>query len=455
MEAVPIVANGTMYVSSARDDVYALDAATGRSKWEFRYTPQHILWYPISRGVAYFDGRVYVATVDGHLIALQAASGKKIFDVLGVHDQTTSFYSMAPLPYRGMILLGAANGDWGGVGYVTAFSAADGKRIWEWRTIPRPGEPGNETWSGDSWKRGGASVWGGIGAIEETTGTLYLSVGNPSPQLNGTLRKGANLYSCSIVALDILGPKPKIKWFRQLVPHDTHDWDAAMPPVLIWDQRRAGRRRLVAVGDKAGNFWVFDAKNGALVSHARVSTQRGQDTTPSLKGNLACPGSSGGIEFNGGAFNPQAGTFIVASVDQCGIWNSTHAPNVPGQYYLGGDGPFPVGPSSGWYQAIDVDSGRLLWSDRLALPGIGGTLTTASGLAFFGTLDGEFSAYDVADGHVLWSYRLGASVQSSPISIVIGNRQYVVVTSGPPGMRAFPDSRDLPGAASVTAFALR
>jgi alcohol dehydrogenase (cytochrome c) len=372
---------------------------------------------------------------------------------------------MQPVPYRDMLLLGASNGDWGGIGYLSAFSAATGKRIWDWETIPGPGQPGHGSWSGDSWKRGGGAIWSGV-AIDPATNTLYADAGNPQPDFLGTIRKGTNLYTNSMVALDISGATPKLKWYHQFIPHDTHDWDPAMPPVLFSGTVGGTARKLVAAGDKGGNFWVLDAGTGALVYHLPVSTQKGQNTEPSRTGNIACPNTNGGVEFNGGSYMPETNAFYVPSVDQCGQWTSPGtATYVSGQFYLGGAFPKLVGPSTGYMSAVDIGTGKFLWRKHLAFPQIGGALSLSSGIVFTGGVNGDFTAYDAKTGSVLWHYPTNQTIQAPPGSYSLGGKQYVVVASGPAGIN-FADPRFAAGAptlegtyshptkATITAFTL-
>jgi alcohol dehydrogenase (cytochrome c) len=464
LETSPIVWHETMYVTSSHNDVYALDAKTGSVKWHYAYKP-HVIAFSANRGVAIGNGKVYEATLDGKLIALDATTGKTVWSVVGPHDTTNTFYTMQPVPYKNMLLLGASNGDWGGIGYLTAFDAGTGKRIWEWKTIPGPGEPGHDSWSGDSWKRGGAAIWSGV-AIDPASNTLYADLGNPQPDFLGTIRKGANLYSNSMVALDISGDTPKLKWYRQFIPHDTHDWDPAMPPVLFTGTVAGASRSLVAAGDKGGNFWVLDAGTGTVVYHIAVSTQKGQNTEPSRAGNIACPNTNGGVEFNGGSYMPETNAFYVPSVDQCGMWTSPGtATYVSGQFYLGGAFPKLVGPSTGYMSAVDIGTGKFLWRKHLAFPQIGGALSLASGIVFTGGVNGDFTAYDAKTGAVLWHHPTSQTIQAPPGSYSLNGKQYIVVASGPAGIN-FADPRFAKGAptlegtythptaATITAFTL-
>jgi alcohol dehydrogenase (cytochrome c) len=447
LEVAPIVWNGTMYVTSSHNDVYALDAQTGALKWHFPYKP-HVIAFSANRGVAIGNGRVYEATLDGHLIALDATTGKPVWNIVAAHDVSNTFYTMQPVPYKNMLLLGASNGDWGGIGYLSAFDANTGKRLWDWKTIPAPGEPGHNTWSGDSWKRGGGAIWSGL-AIDPATSTLYVDAGNPQPDFLGTIRKGTNLYTNSMIALDISGATPKIKWYHQFIPHDTHDWDPAMPPVLFTGTVNGAPRNLVAAGDKGGNFWVLDAGTGAVVYHLAVSTQKGQNTEPNRKGDIACPNTNGGVEFNGGSYMPDTNAFYVPSVDQCGIWKSQGtATYVSGQFYLGGAFPALYGPSTGYMNAIDIGTGKFVWRKHLAFPQIGGALSMSTGVVFTGGVNGDFTAYDAKTGNVLWHYATGMTIQAPPGSYTLGGKEYVVVAAGPAGIN-FADPRFNKGAPTL------
>ena len=461
LETAPIVWHGTAYVTTAHDQVYALDVKTGKLKWEFKDKP-HVLAFAANRGIGLMDGNVYVATLDGHLIALDANTGKKVWDVVAAHDTSNTFYSMAPVPYhnaktgKDMLLLGASNGDWGGIGYVTAFDPKNGDRIWEWKTIPGPGEPGHDTWSGDSWKRGGAAVWSGV-AIDPQTDTLYMDLGNPQPDFLATSRKGSNLYSNSMVALDISGDKPTLKWYYQFIPHDTHDWDPSMPPVLFQGKVNGAERALVAAGDKGGNFWILDAKTGALVHHTVVSFQHGQNTEPSREGNIACPNTNGGIEFNGGSYDPASNTFIVPSVNQCGRWKSLEqAVYIAGQFYLGGGFPDLVGPSTGQLNAVDVSTGVFAWRHNYDMPSIAGVLITKSGLAFTGELNGNFDAFEAKTGKLLWHYGTGSPIVAPPSAVEVDGNEVVLIASGKPsiGMSGVKELPKTDEGEMISAFAL-
>jgi len=461
MEVSPIVYNGTMFVTSAHDHVYALDAATGKLKWEFKNSP-HVISFAANRGIGLLDGNVYIGTLDGHLIALNAATGQKVWDKITVDDTANAFYTMAPVPYhdpntnQDMLLLGVSNGDWGGIGNISAYDPKDGRVIWRWDTVPGPGQPGHDTWSGDSWKRGCAATWGGA-TIDTTTHTLYLNLGNPCPDFLGTVREGDNLYSDSMVALDISGSAPKLKWYHQFIPHDTHDWDPPMQPVLFSGKVGDDSRNLIATGDKAGNFWILDAGTGQLVDRTVTNFQKGVDTAPTPEGNIACPNTLGGIEYQGGAFDPATNAFYVPSQNECGRWTSTKdVMYIAGQFYVGGAFPKLVGPNTGQMNAIDVSTGVFNWRHHFDLPNYGGALVTASGLVFSGNLGGNENAFDTKTGRLLWSYDTGGYIQAPSEAYEANGKEFVVVSSGPAGNAVIPELPNTNGQqAVVSAFTLK
>jgi alcohol dehydrogenase (cytochrome c) len=461
MEVSPIVYDGTMYVTSAHDHIYALDAATGKLKWQFKDSP-HVISFAANRGIALLDGNVYIGTLDGHLIALNAETGKTVWDKVTVDDIANSFYTMAPVPYhdsgtnQDMLLMGVSNGDWGGIGNISAYDPKDGHVIWRWETVPGPGQPGHDSWAGDSWKRGCAATWGGV-TLDPAAHMMYLNLGNPCPDFLGTVRKGDNLYSDSMVALDISGKSPTLKWYHQFIPHDTHDWDPPMQPVLFSGKVGNDARQLVATGDKAGNFWILDAGTGSLVDHTVTSFQKGTHTEPTIEGNIACPNTLGGIEYQGGAFDPATNAFYVPSQNECGRWTAQKdAVYIAGQFYLGGGFPKLVGPNTGQMNAIDVSTGVFSWRHNFDLPNYGGALVTASGVLFSGNLGGQENAFDTKTGKLLWSYDTGGFIQAPSEAYQVNGKEFVVVASGAAGNATIPELPKTGGKqAMITAFTLK
>ena len=438
-EAAPIVWKGVMYISTPHDGVLALDASNGKLLWQAAYNPAYVMLFAANRGVGLADGRVFIATQDCRVIALDAGTGKSLWNVAGCRDTSNSWYSMAAYVYKNQIILGTGGGDTGNIGLVSAFSTKDGKRLWDWQTIPGPGQPGHETWPGDSWKHGGGAVWSGV-AVDQVTDTLFVAPGNPGPDFVDTKRKGRNLYTNSLVALDISGAKPKIKWYYQLVQNDTHDYDPAMIPVLFEGRVGGQPRPLVAIGDKAGNFVLLDRQSGKVVHRLALSKQVGIDSPPSHEGTEACPNHGGGIEWNGGAYDPGNNAFLVPSTEECAIWKI--APGdpkyIPGQVYSGG--PFPKRQNgTGILTSVDVDTGKLLWRRALPYPAEGGVLITASGLAFTSDVGGNIYAFDAATGHQYWKDDTGSAVLGPISAYSLNGSEYLAVVVGRAGNQQTPN----------------
>jgi alcohol dehydrogenase (cytochrome c) len=438
-EASLLVWNGVMYLSTPHDGVLALDAGTGKLIWQAAYNPAYVLLFAVSRGVGLADGKVFIATQDCRVIALDAATGNSLWNVQGCWDTSNSWYSMAAYVYKNQIIVGTGGGDNGNIGLVSAFSTKDGKRLWDWQTIPGPGQPGHETWPGDSWKHGGGAVWSGV-AVDQVTDTLFVAPGNPGPDFVATKRMGKNLYTNSLVALDISGARPKIKWYYQLVQNDTHDYDPAMIPVLFDGQVGGRTHPLVAIGDKAGNFVLLDRQSGKVVHRLALSRQVGIDTRPSHDGTEACPNHGGGIEWNGGAYDPNSNSFLVPSTEECASWKITSddPQYIPGQVYSGG--PFPKRQNgTGVLTSIDVDTGKLRWRNALPYPAEGGVLITASGLAFTSDVGGNIYAFDASTGHQYWKDSTGSAVVGPISAYSLNGTQYVAVVVGQAGNQQTPN----------------
>lgn len=451
-EASPIIWNGTMYVSTAHEGVLALDASNGKLRWQTPYNPKYVLLYAVNRGVGMADGKIFIATQDCRVIALDAATGRQIWNVQGCRDTSNSFYSMAAYVYKDAVILGTGGGDNGTIGVVSAFSTKDGKRLWDWQTIPGPGQPGHETWPGNSWKHGGGAVWSGI-AVDQSTDTLFVAPGNPGPDMVLKHRKGRNLYTDSLVALDISGSAPKIKWYYQITKNDSHDDDPAMIPVLLEGKVNGRIRQLVAIGDKAGNFIILDRKHGTVVHRLALDDQTGQETAPSIAGTKACPNHGGGIEWNGGAYDPNSNSFLVASTQECAIWKIvTDDPQyIPGQIYTGG--PLPKRQDgTGVLTSVDVSTGKVRWRQPLPYPAEGGVLITASGLAFTSDVGGNIYAFDAASGQPYWKDSTGSAVVAPISAYSLNGTEYLAVVVGEAGAQQTPN---LPAAHGSRTIAYR
>lgn len=438
-EASPIIAGGTMYISTPHNSVLALDATTGALKWDAPYTPSSVLDFAANRGVGFGGGKVFIATQDCHVRALDASTGKQVWSTVGCSLQANNWYSMATYVYNNMLLVGVAGGDFGGNGSVQAFDLSSGKKLWQWDTIPAPGQPGHETWPGDSWKHGGAALWGGL-SVDPATNTLYIAPGNPAPDFYNGRRKGKNLYADSVVALDISGAAPKMKWYYQITDTDVHDADPAMPPVLFDSTTNGQTQKLLAIGDKGGNFVVLDRTTGSVIHRLAVAHQFGLNQEPTPQGLKACPNHGGGVEWNGGAYDPSTNYFVVPVTQECGIF-FTYAVQPAwqqGENYHGG----PMAKrqdGTGLVNAVDVGTGKIAWQTPLPYPAQGGATLSSTGLTFTSDLAGNLYALDTKTGKQLWTYATHTSIVA-PFSLYsAGGQEYLVVVGGEPGNQKTPN----------------
>jgi alcohol dehydrogenase (cytochrome c) len=451
-EAAPIVYDGTMFLSTPHDHVIALDATTGKLKWDAPYTPATILDFAANRGVALADGKVVIGTQDCRVRALDARTGKRLWDVPGCSTSNNNWYSMPAYVYKNMVLLGAAGGDFGGNGNVVAFNLSDGAKLWQWNTVPGPGEPGHDTWPGDSWRHGGAALWGGL-SVDPQTGTLFIAPGNAGPDFSEATRNGQDLYSDSVVALDIRGAAPKLKWYYRIVDRDAHDADPAMPPVLFDGIVNGKKRPLLVEADKAGNFVTLDRTTGRVVYRLAVARQLGLDVAPTVAGNRTCPNHGGGAEWLGGAYDPGTNLFIIPVTQECGTFRSyaVQPAWVQGQNFRGGP-PVKREKSTGLVNAVDIGTGKIVWRRAVPYPAQGGALVTTTGLTFTTDLGGTLYALDTRTGKILWQYATGSSIVAPLATYRAGGAEYVAFVGGEPGNQSTPG---LPASKGSAVFAFR
>ena len=440
-EASPIVWDGVVYLSTAHDNILALDGTNGKLKWAFGYNPSYELQYAVNRGVGFANGNVYIVTQDCRLVAVDAATGAQRFNVPACHDTSNTWYSTAAYVYKDKVIVGTSGGDLGGSGLVSAFDANTGNRLWDWHTVAQPGDPAHDTWPGNSSVHGGAAVWSGL-SIGQDDDTVYAAPGNPGPNLTLFGRKGKNLYSDSVVALDASGAQPKLKWYYQVLANDTHDADPAMPPVLFDGTVGGTSRKLLAVADKAGDFVVLDRTNGNQVYRMAVSNQVNLDIPPTEQGVHACPNHGGGVEWNGGSYSAQTNMFYIPSTNECATWKINDAgavPYVPGQPFTAG--PLPKRqPATGLITAIDMGTGKVAWKDALPYPAQGGVVVQPNGLIFTSDVSGRVYALDAKSGKDLWHDDTGSSIVA-PISVYQGpdGNEYLVVITGEAGNQKTPN----------------
>ncbi|MGH7321488.1 MAG: pyrroloquinoline quinone-dependent dehydrogenase [Candidatus Rokuibacteriota bacterium] len=453
-ETTPLVVNGIMYLTTPFNHAMAVDAKTGKQLWRYEHkiagTPI-ICCGPNNRGLAAWGDRLFMATLDAHLVALDQKTGKVIWDVQ-VADPTAGYsLTLAPLAYKGMIIVGNSGAEYGVRGFVDAYSAADGRRMWRFWTIPDTGWEGK--WSAttpegeklnreinkekadfakykDAWQRGGGSTWM-TPAVDPETETLFIMVGNPSPDLDGEIRPGDNLYTESMVAINVMNGN--YKWHYQYVPHDVWDLDAVSPAVLM--EVDDGGRRVKAVGHagKTGWFYIHDRATGRLIRRSQAFVpQENMFAQPTPTGVRMLPGANGGAEWSPVAYSPDTQMVYILGLHQP-MWYITHsAPYEKGKLWLGS--AFVAIPGEeqwGTFSAVDVNTGRIAWQQKLPDPLIGGALATAGGVVFTGgDGTGNFYAFDARTGRELWRFQTGAGVNAAPISFEVDGEQFIAVAAG-------------------------
>ena len=453
METSPIVVNGVMYITTSFSHVYALNAATGEELWHYKHNMGPITTYccgPNNRGVAVLDDKVYLATLDSKLVALDAKTGKPIWTVTVADPELGYSETMAPTAVNGKILLGTNGGEYGIRGFVKAFDAKDGKVLWTFNTIPEnsvgvwakkdatgrdmhrniAAEKDALAKNGDPYKTLGGGVWQNP-AVDLATKRIYFVVGNPSPDLDGSLRPGDNLYTNSLVSLDL--DTGKYVCHFQYIAHDVWDLDSVSPAILVNVKDKSGNTIPgVMHAGKTGHVYVHDRKDCSLIrfSDAMVA-QENMWVLPTPEGARMLPGANGGVEWSPMTVNPDLGLTYAINLHQPMTYHVQSTPYPAGKLWLGG--AFKVIPSeqqSGNITAVDYNTGKIRWQVKTPQPMIGGILATAGGVVFAGESNGRFRAYDASNGKVLWNFNAGAGVNAPPSSYSIGNKQYVVVAAG-------------------------
>ena len=447
-QASPLVADGVMYLTEPRGPVVALDVKTGRPLW--RWDPvlpkdlRTLGYGPSNRGVALLDGTVYVGTLDARLVALDAVSGAVRWQAQVGDNKHGYGITSAPLAVDGKVVIGISGGEAGIRGFLDAYDAKTGARAWRFYTIPGPGEPGHETWGGDSWKTGGAPTWLS-GSYDPELDLLYWGIGNPAPDWNGDARPGDNLYANCLIALE--AKTGKKRWHFQFTPHDTHDWDANQIPVLV-DAAVDGRpRKLVVTANRNAFYYVLDRTTGEFlrgVPYARQTWAQGLDakgrplvlpgTEPSLEGTLVWPSLQGATNWFSPAYSPKNGLFYVSVREMGAKYFKSEAEYVPGAAFMGGgEELLPAeGPdgASGAVRGLDVLTGERRWEFKLLSPPWSGVLATAGGLVFGGSNEGNVYALDATTGAPLWEFQTGGFVYGNPVSFLVEGRQHVAVAAG-------------------------
>lgn len=449
-EVTPLVVDGVMFTIQSPNDVIALDAATGKPIWTYLHKPAAGTQNPccgnFTRGLAIGDDKLFLATLDAELIAINAKTGKEVWKTQVGDLKKKEAQTGAPLVVKDKVITGIAGGEHGIRGFIAAYDINTGKQVWKFWTVPAPNEPGGDTWSGNSYEHGGAPIWV-TGSYDPETNLTYWGTGNPGPDWDGDARLGDNLYSCSVIALD--ADTGQLKWHYQFSPHNEFDWDANQVPVLADFEFQGRPRKTMLWANRNGVFYVLDRITGQfLLGKSFVKTNwydgfdekgrplRTPGIAPTVAGTLVYPGNQGGTNWYPPSYSPSTGLFYVPA------WENSSTTYVKGEeppeFHEGQSftGMFPKAGNNNEDQfsavaAIDPKTGERKWTFRMNVPQTeGGVLTTAGNLAFAGGRDGQFVALDARDGKKLWETNLGPSVSAGPMSFQVNGKQYIVIQGG-------------------------
>jgi alcohol dehydrogenase (cytochrome c) len=462
-EAAPIVVDGVMYVSGWDGYVWALDAATGDLLWQYQHmipldTP--LCCGNVNRGVAVADGKVFLATTNGYLVALDATTGKEMWQQPFADVRAGESATAAPLVVKNMVITGSSGGEYGVRGHLDAFDTRTGQRAWRRYTIPAAGEPGAETWPNDSWQRGGGTTWI-TGTYDPDLDLVYWGTGNPGPLFDDSPRRGGNLYTNSVLAID--PDDGTIRWHYQFTPDDVWDYDGVNENILF----EQGGRKLLAHFDRNGYLFILDRTNGQLVRVTRFAENAtwgeidasGKVTSrlrPTEEGVKICPGPAGAKEWPHAAYSRDTGLLYAPTIDACATFRVVHQQFREGMSYLAGDTDVRPYPQSGALKAIDPATGRQVWSWRSEHPMVASVLATGGGLVFTGEADGKFNAWDARTGDLLWQFQTGNGIHSNPVTYTVNGKQYIAVPTGWGGwVEGFaPELLGAPRGTALIVFAL-
>lgn len=444
VEAAPIVVNGVLFITEPANNVLALDASSGELLWSYhrRFSePLALCCGKINRGVAILNDKIYLGTLDAHLVALNAKNGKVVWDVKIAEPEDGYSITGAPLAVRDMIVTGVSGGEFGIRGFVQAVDAETGETRWRFNTIPAPGESGHDSWSGDSWETGGGPTWI-TGSFDPNLDLIYWGVGNPSPNFDGDNRIGDNLYTNSVVALH--ATTGRLVWHFQFTPHDEHDWDSNQVPVLTSVELNGAKVPAIAWANRNGFYYVLDRRNGRFISGVPFVRQTwAQGLEPSgrpipaagaqlsVGGTLTQPGVAGGTNWQSPAFYPKLRLIFVHADESGSVFSKSsrnHGKRRRYEQFLasGTRGAFD---HNSFVRALRVETGEKVWeyeSSKARHTWWSGLLTTAGSLVFGGAGERAF-ALNAASGQELWSARAGGEILQGPITYSVGPGQQVVV----------------------------
>ena len=445
----PVIYDGIMYVTSSYNRLFALDAASGELYWRYDH-PQpadlRICCGPTNRGVAIIGDTVIMATLDARMLAFDRMSGEILWNTEIIDYKKGFSATSAPLIVKNLAIIGIAGGEYGVRGFFDAYDVESGELVWRHYTVPGEGEPGSETWSGDSYKTGGAPAWT-IGAYDPELNTLYWTTGNPAPDWNGDARLGDNLYSDSVLAID--PDTGEMKWYFQFTPHDVWDYDGNTHIFLVDYEQDGEMVKALVQANRNGFFYSIDRTNGEFlratvyVEELNWATSMEADgrpvvdvsTYPSEEPTMRiCPGVVGGMNGSvSGALSPELGLAYIPVIESCQMMQKGISVHVEGQQFTGGTF-IPVDVvddlAHGHISAIDYQTGEIRWRYQDPEPIMAGVLSTAGGLVFTGSQTGHALALDAATGEQLWKFKLGGGIRSQPVAYQSGGETYVVIASG-------------------------
>jgi alcohol dehydrogenase (cytochrome c) len=456
-EATPLVVDGVMYTVQAPNDIVALDAVTGRIFWIYSYSPApqaRLCCGRVNRGLAILGDTLFMGTIDAHIVAVDAKNGHLLWNSKVASPEAGYAITHAPLVVKDKVIVGTAGGEYGIRGFLAAYDVHSGKEAWRFNNIPGPGEKGHETWAGDSWKHGGASVWV-TGSYDPDSNLTYWGIGNPGPDWNADMRLGDNLYTDCVVALD--ADTGKLKWYFQFTPHDDFDFDSVQVPVLADIDWKGARRRVMLWANRNGYFYVLDRATGEFLQGApftKVTWAKGLDEkgrpmravnmVPTAEGQLIYPGNQGGTNWYSPSYSPHTGLFYIPTWDNYySVYVKEKVEFAEGRLFTG---PLPKSPvplirppqivnrkeedGYGAIRAFDPQTGQRKWEYKLTDVTDSGILTTASDLLFTGGREGYFMALDARGGELLWKTAVGGQVSAGPMSYSVNGKQYVAISAG-------------------------
>lgn len=445
----PLVYDGVMYVTIGSETV-AINAVTCREQWRSQWEYQDQAINSTNRGVAIQDGYVVRGTADGYLIALDSLNGNLLWARQVASPAEGEHFTMAPMIFEDTILIGPAGGNYGISGWIGAFSLLDGEPIWRFHTVPGATQEDSASWGNPlGIKIGGGAVWTPL-SLDAENNELFVAVTNPAPDFPAALRPGDNLYTNSILSLNVANGE--LNWHKQIISADDHGWDLTQVSPLFQAQINNQTRNLIASVGKDGLLRILDRNSQQQLSVTEVTAQLNVNAPVTINGTYTCPGVLGGVLWNGPALEPITGLLITPAVNLCStFYQAKETRYIAGRNYFGGTVVSDASTLSGWITAVDIESGEIAWQYQSSLPMVAATTTTAGGLLLSGELNGDFIILDSANGKELFRFNTGGAIGGGIVSYQVGLRQYIAVASGrPSGSQVNGDK----GSPTIVVFAL-